>query len=30
MFFQAGNKTRTLQKVLLRRRKEEEKEGVVI
>jgi hypothetical protein len=30
MYFQAGNKTKILQKMLLRRRKEEGKEGVVI
>jgi hypothetical protein len=30
MYFQAGNKTKMLQKMLLRGRKEEGKEGVVI
>jgi len=30
MFFNAGNKTKTPQKMFLQRRKEEGKEGVVI
>jgi hypothetical protein len=30
MFLQAGNKTKTLQSMVLQRRKEEGKEGVVI
>jgi hypothetical protein len=30
MFIQAGNKTKTLQRIVLQRRKEEGKEGVVI
>jgi len=30
LYFEAGNKTKILQKIFLRRRKEEGKEGVVI